>query len=493
MEKEKKKYPKFKKQNFCSKKANLLNLPNQSLYCASLFYVPYLFASTAFFCRKEPIGNKGEGALLRYVFCFIYFSEYILQENKLYKPLLLLENLMNKEVNNIFEQFLTKESLFKEKKVLQSTYIPDEIKHRDPQITQIANILAPALRMEKPSNIFIYGKTGTGKTLSMRYLAEQMLTLADNKKIPLKIIYLNCKLKKIADTEYRLIAQLAREFGKEIPPTGLPTDEVYNIFFQTIDEEKRIILLILDEVDSLVEKAGDELIYNLTRVNADLKQAQMSFIGISNNLVFSNNLDPRVKSSLSEEEVVFPPYNAIQIQDILKRRSEEAFKEGILEDGVIQKCAAYAAREHGDARRAIELLRVAGEIAERKGINKITTKDIDAAEETVERDKVLDVVKTQPKQFQATLYSILLMKNNSKSIQTGAVYDTYQQLCHKVGLRPLTQRRVSDIVAELDMLGIINAKVISKGRFGRTREISLSLSASIELKIKKILEDDLFS
>jgi cell division control protein 6 len=402
---------------------------------------------------------------------------------------------VKKDIDNIFEQFLKKESLFKEKKVLQSAYIPEEVKHRDAQITLIANILAPALRMEKPSNIFIYGKTGTGKTLSVRYLAEQMLTLADNKKIPLKIIYLNCKLKKIADTEYRLIAQLAREFGKEIPPTGLPTDEVYNVFFKTIDEEKGIVLLILDEIDRLVEKAGDELIYNLTRVNSELKQAQMSFIGISNNLIFSNNLDPRVKSSLSEEEVVFPPYNAIQIQDILKRRSEEAFKEGVLDDGVIQKCAAYAAREHGDARRAIELLRVAGEIAERKGNSKIAIKDIDEAEDTVERDKIIEMVKSQPKQFQATLYAIFLNQSNSKgkSVQTGDVYDAYHQLCGKTGLRPLTQRRVSDIVAELDMLGIINAKVISKGRFGRTREINLLLPASVELKIKKILEEDLFS
>jgi len=402
---------------------------------------------------------------------------------------------MNKEINNIFEQFLSKESLFKEKKVLQSSFIPVEVKHRDAQITQMANILAPALRMEKPSNIFIYGKTGTGKTLSMRYLAEQMLTLADNKKIPLKIIYLNCKLKKIADTEYRLIAQLAREFGKEIPPTGLPTDEVYNIFFKAIDEEKAMIILILDEIDRLVEKAGDDLIYNLTRVNTELKQAQMSFVGISNSLSFANNLDPRVKSSLGEEEVLFPPYNAIQIQDILKRRSLEAFKEGILEEGVIQKCAAYAAREHGDARRAIELLRVAGEISERKGKNKITMKDIDEAEDTLERDKVLEIVKSQPKQFQATLYAIILNKNNSKNktIETGEVYELYQQICNKAGLRSLTQRRVSDIVAELDMLGIINAKVISKGRFGRTREINLTLPPSIELRIKKILEDDLFN
>ncbi|MBU1322403.1 MAG: ORC1-type DNA replication protein, partial [Nanoarchaeota archaeon] len=392
------------------------------------------------------------------------------------------------------EQFLKKESLFKDKKVLQSGYIPDEINHRDEQITQIANILAPALRMEKPSNVFIYGKTGTGKTLSVRYLAEQMKTLAYNKKISLKIIYANCKLKKIADTEYRLIAQLAREFGKEIPPTGLPTDEVYNIFFQALEEEKGTIIFILDEIDQLIKKAGDEIIYNLTRINSELKESQTTLVGISNDLIFSNNLDPRVKSSLSEEEVIFPPYNAVQLQNILKRRAKEAFKDGVLGEGVLQKCAAYAAREHGDARRALELLRVAGELAERKGHNIITMNNIDEAENIIEKDRVLELIKNQPKQFQATLYSIIINKNNSKNkfIQTGDVYDTYRQFCGKIGLRPLTQRRISDIIAELDMMGIINAKVISKGRFGRTRDINLILPVSIELKIKKILEDDLF-
>jgi cell division control protein 6 len=402
---------------------------------------------------------------------------------------------MDKNINNIFEQFLKKESLFKDKKVLQSTYVPDEINHRDEQITQIANILAPALRTEKPSNVFIYGKTGTGKTVSVQYLAEQMLTLADNKKISLKIIYLNCKLKKVADTEYRLVAQLTREFGKEIPPTGLPTDEVYNIFLKTLDEEKRTVILVLDEIDQLVKKAGDEIIYNLTRINSDLKNAQITIVGISNDLIFSNSLDPRVKSSLSEEEVVFPPYNAVQLQDILRKRAQKAFKEDVLEEGVIQKCAAYAAREHGDARRALELLRVAGEIAERKGKNEIVVKDIDEAEEAIEKDKVFEIVQKQPKQFQATLYAIILDRINSKNkpVQTGDAYETYRLLCQKVGLRPLTQRRVSDIVAELDMLGIINAKVISKGRFGRTREISLLLPASVETRIKKLLENDLFT
>ena len=64
-------------------------------------------------------------------------------------------------------------------------------------------------------------------------------------------------------------------------------------------------------------------------------------------------------------------------------------------------------------------------------------------------------------------------------------------LCKTVGLKPLTQRRVSDIIAELDMLGIINSKVISKGRYGRTREIQVLIPSSNLVKIKQALKEGL--
>lgn len=395
------------------------------------------------------------------------------------------------QTNNIaqyFEQYLDSENLFLNKQVLQCNYIPAKILHRDEQIGQISSILAPSLRLERPSNLFIYGKTGTGKTATVKTISEQILNVSQKQNIPIKIFYLNCKLKKVADTEYRLLAALARFFNKAIPVTGLPTDEVYKILFDTIDDEKQLVVFVLDEIDHLIRKTGDELIYNLTRINTELKKAQVSIIGISNDLGFANNLDPRVKSSLSEEELIFPPYNAPQLQEILKERADKAFEEGVLEQGTIQKCAAYAAREHGDARRALELLRVAGELAEREQSKIISIKHIDRAEEKIEYERFIDVVRTQPKQYQATLYSVM---NHEKETNTGDIYDTYWKVCNASSLRPLTQRRVSDIIADLDMQGLINAKVISKGRFGRTREISLSLPENIIPEIKTILTTEL--
>ena len=396
------------------------------------------------------------------------------------------------ELTKFFNGYLEQEPLFKSKKVLQSNYTPEHISHRDDQVKLIAGILAPSLRMEKPSNLFLYGKTGTGKTVVSKYVTSQIMSVAKEKKLPIEIVYLNCKLKRVADTEYRIIAQLAKEFGLDIPATGLPTDEVYKIFLRHIDNENKLIILVLDEIDQLIKKAGDEILYNLTRINFELKNVELSIIGISNDLLFMDNVDPRVKSSLSEEELVFAPYNALQIQDILRERSKDAFREGTIRDGVIEKCAAYAAREHGDARRALELLRVAGELAERKNKQYIGVEDIDEAEDKIEKDRVLDVVHTQPKQFQLTLLSILDFSETSEEpVFTGDIYELYKTFCSKVGLKPLTQRRVSDIIAELDMLGIINARVISKGRYGRTREIKLGIPSSTIPNIRNTLREGL--
>mgnify|MGYP001309496218 CR=1 FL=1 len=410
-----------------------------------------------------------------------------------YKYLLFFWNFMEeKGLSNFFEKYLTKKPLFKNKTALQSNYTPGQIAHREEQIQQLANILAPCLRSDRPSNLFIYGKTGTGKTLTVRYVTDQLQKTAQEREIPLKIIYLNCKLKKVADTEYRLFAQLIREFGRTIPSTGLPTDDVYAMFYSILEKEKIVLLIILDEIDQLVGKAGDEILYNITRINTELKNSQIAIIGISNDLVFTDTLDPRVKSSLSEEEMVFPPYNAIQLQEILKNRSTEAFNEDTIESGVIEKCSAYAAREHGDARRALELLRVAGELAERNNCTKIKIQHIDEAENKIERDRILDLVKTQPQQHQATLYALCkTCANKENHVFTGEVYEFYQKVCKQIGLGILTQRRISDILAEFDMLGIINAEIISKGRYGRTREISLAVTETLKPKIETQLEEQL--
>ncbi|MCK5451829.1 MAG: ORC1-type DNA replication protein [Candidatus Aenigmarchaeota archaeon] len=396
-----------------------------------------------------------------------------------------------KTLKNLFDNYINSKPLFRDKNALTIKYTPDTVPHRDDQISQIGSILAPALKGDRPSNIFIYGMTGTGKTLITQYVVDQLKESAASNNMNISVLYVNCKMKRVADTEYRLIAYLAGLLGKKVPPTGLPTDQVYKIFFEALEENTGVVMLILDEIDALVEKVGDEFLYTLTRINQDTDNSKVTIIGISNNLSFTENIDARVKSSLSDEELIFPPYNALQLKDILSERASISFSEGVIMDGVIQKCAALAAQEHGDARRALNLLRVAGELAERQNMDKVTENHVDCAESKIDMDHIIEAVKTQPKQSKLLLKAILSLTDKaSEYIYTGDVFDLYVTFCDKIGLKPLTQRRVSDLIAELDMLSIINTKVISRGRHGRTRTIRLALSGKVYSRVAEFLDSE---
>jgi len=396
---------------------------------------------------------------------------------------------MAHSVQTIFQEFVKKQvQIFKDRNALSSSFSPDTITHRTNQMNLLASILAPALTGNKPSNIFAYGMTGTGKTLVSKHVGSELEKASNQGKIPVKVIYINCKMKKTADTEYRMLAELARALGQEVPVTGLPTERIYQIFFNLLDSKKWVVVIVLDEIDALFEKMGDDFLYNFTRINQDLKNAKVSLIGITNDLNFIDILDPRVKSSLGEEEILFPPYNAEELKDILKQRAEIGFLPNVLSEEVMPKCAALAAQEHGDARRALDLLRVSGEVAEREGGSAITEKHVDLALEKIDYDRIIETVKSLPKQTKVILLSLIsLEESGADDIQTGDVFGIYEKRCREFALHPLTQRRVYDLLSELDMLGIINAKVISLGRYGRTREIKLNVSEKVRSKIKGAL------
>ncbi len=408
------------------------------------------------------------------------------------------------DLDMFFDDFISSKPIFKDKSVLQSNYLPDTIPHREEYLKDIAKILAPALRRERPSNLFIYGKTGTGKTLCVNHVLKKIESVAYAREIPLKLIKINCKLKKVADTEYRILLEILKQLGKEMPSTGISTNDLYKELYEQLDSEKKTVLLVLDEIDSLIVKAGDDILYNLTRINPELKNAEISILGITNDLTVMDTVDARVKSSLNEEEIVFLPYNAVQIQEILNQRAFFAFREGVLDEEVIPRCSGYAAREHGDARRALELLRFAGELAEREGSEIIQPQHIDNADKKTEKNRIIDIIKSQPKQFQLVNYAIIktsmtekhnLVTNKKSQVieptTTGAVYDYYNKLAKDLGIVTLSLRRISDIIIELEVLGLINFKIVSKGRYGRTRYITIGLPKSLYPEVLDILKKDL--
>jgi len=379
--------------------------------------------------------------------------------------------------HTVFQPYMQMRGIFKrDREVLRPSYIPDKLPHREEQINHLASILATALNGQRPSNVLIFGKTGTGKTATIKFIGNEVKR-AEDQYGHVEYLYMNCE---IVDTQYGVLQNIGNrfidDFNERIPFTGWSTERVYNILRERIDDSNRVIVIVLDEIDRLVYKSGDDVLYHLTRINDDLDNAKLSIVGLSNDLKFTEFLDPRVKSALGEEKMVFPPYNAEQLKDILNQRAKLAFEEGVLADGVLPLCAALAAQEHGDARRALDLLRVAAEISERNQETTITETQVTLAKNKIELDCVSEAMRTLPTQSKLVLMGIFMNEEQGNArLTTGDVYEAYSDLCRHTGIAILTQRRITDLISELDMLGLIHARVKSFGRGGRTKEIEASV------------------
>ena len=380
-------------------------------------------------------------------------------------------------LEGVFGRFMESARIFKDREILRHDYVPENLPHREDQIRFLGEIVAPVLKGARCSNILIYGKTGTGKTAVVKYVLNKLSQKAIECASPVEFCYVNCRW---VGTEYRVLSALCYALGVKVPFTGLALGEVFDRFRKGLDTRNGVFIAVLDEIDALVKTRGDTLLYELTRVNETLHLGKTSIVGISNDLRFKDFLDPRVLSSLSEEETVFRPYDAAELRDILLDRAKPAFLDGVLSNSALSLCAALAAAEHGDARRALDLLRVAGELTEREGAKIITEEHIRRAETRIEHDRVVEALKNLPAHSKLVLFGVyLLVKANIARAITGEIYEIYCELCEQAGLTPLTQRRVSGLINELDVLGLLNTQVVSMGRYGRTKKIRLGVPRSI--------------
>jgi cell division control protein 6 len=387
-----------------------------------------------------------------------------------------------KILDDVFENFVNSAKLFKDREVLRHDYLPEKLPHREDQIRLLGATVAPVLKDARCSNIFIYGNTGTGKTAVTKYVLSHLEAKAKEYGAPVKFSYVNCRM---TGSEYRVFASLSQSVGMSVPFTGLSVGEVFDRFRTGLDASRTIFIVVLDELDALIKNRGDRLLYELTRINETLNKSKVAIIGISNDLRLKEFLDPRVFSSLSEEELVFRPYDASELHNILLERSKLSFHEGALSEAALNVCSALAAAEHGDARRALDLLRVAGEVAERQGAKMITEEHVREAEKHIEHNRVVEAIKNLTLHSKLVLLSVYRL--NKSSATTGEIYDVYNELCGELGAGLLTQRRLGTLVNELDAMGILNAKVVSMGRYGRTKKIRLEISRT---SIKDVFESD---
>jgi archaeal cell division control protein 6 len=393
-------------------------------------------------------------------------------------------------LDNIFEKAVAGKTLIKNRRTLTIDYVPEKLPFRDEETKTIAQTLSVVLKGARPSNLLLFGKPGTGKTAVIKNVVQRLHQKAKDLGIEVTVPFVNAKT---ANTGYKVLYEIAENMGinkeeekkLQVHFTGLSMGEATDRILDFIQKKKKLhVVLIIDEVDSLVDRNGDDILYNFTRANEQISGgAFISLIGISNSLTFKDKLDPRVRSSLSEEEMVFNPYTVEQLQKILSERAKLAFSDDVISGAAINLCAAMAGRENGDARKAIDLLRVAAEIAERERLTKVEEKHVRLAQEKIEKDTNHEVLKNSTTHTKIVILAIMKSRNGN----TGEVYDIYSSLCNSAEHEPLTQRRITQIISELDQLGLITSDVVSKGRYGRSQRIKITVPA---MTIREAFKDD---
>jgi archaeal cell division control protein 6 len=392
-------------------------------------------------------------------------------------------------LEGIFTKATAGKVLIKDRKTLTIDYVPEKLPFRDEEAKTIAQTLSIVLKGARPSNLLLFGKPGTGKTAVIKNIVNRLQKKAKELEIEVIMPFINAKT---ANTGYKVLYEIAEEMGinkgekkQQVYFTGLSMGEATDRILDFIQKKKKLhVILVIDEIDSLVDKNGDDILYNFTRANERMYEGGfISLIGISNSLTFKDKLDPRVRSSLSEEEMVFNPYTILQLQKILSDRAKLAFNDDAISTAAINLCAAMAGKENGDARKAIDLLRVAAEIAERERASNVQEIHIRQAQEKIEKDTNYEVLRNSTTHTKIVLLAIMKSKNGN----TGEVYETYSSLCKYTEQEPLTQRRMTQIVSELDQLGLVTTDVVSQGRYGRSQRIKIALPS---LTVREALKDD---
>ncbi|QAU13465.1 AAA family ATPase [Halorubrum sp. BOL3-1] len=374
--------------------------------------------------------------------------------------------------------------IFQNEDMLREDYQPDTITAREQELKTYKTALQPVVNGAQPRNIFLYGKTGVGKTAVSRYLLEQLQQdTAEFVDINLSIFWLNCtNLSSSYQVAVNLVNTL-RPDDDQISTTGYPQQRVFDILYEELDQIGGTILLVFDEIDHI--GSNDEILYEIPRArsNGYLDNAKPGIIGISNDFGFRDNLSPKVKDTLCEEEIHFSPYNAPELEAILRKRASGALYDDAADDAVIALCAAIAAQDTGSARQALDLLYKSGELTRSEGASRITESNVYRAKETLEQSQIEHGMRELTKHGHLSLVAILQIALEGETpARVRDVFPLYRRISEHSDVDPLVRRRMHDHLADLAMLGILDRHAKNEGRAGG-QYYEYEFNVSLELVI----------
>ncbi|MFC1742068.1 Cdc6/Cdc18 family protein [Nanoarchaeota archaeon] len=378
--------------------------------------------------------------------------------------------------------------IYKNRDTLYTLVPPTGLLHRTEQKNELIMELAPILMNSAVSCVFVYGNPGTGKTAVITELMAELGSEAKKRKVKLEEAYVNCSENR---TETTILIDILSQLNPDTnyPRVGWTRSKAVSEFTKTANDMKGNIIAVLDEVDYALKESGDDILYRLSRINEKLK-ANVSTILISNDVRVAEYIKPKTQSTLGRVKVIFAPYNAEELYDIIKDRSKNAFNKGVVSDAVLKKIGEIEASRGGDARKALELLDSCAKTAISKSSHKISLDLVDESDKALEKDTIFAVVSTLTK-HQKLLF-LAMIKSNKAELDGGAVYKMYNEVCGKHNVQPLTVRSIRTFLINLSELGLIQSEVTwLRSLRKKSRTIRLKVDAATRKKLRKVIRDSI--
>ena len=384
-------------------------------------------------------------------------------------------------------------SIFAAKEVLSEDYQPDQILERDDEIDEYRHALEDVLFGRTPQNVMLYGRAGLGKTAVTTYMTEALRDeVAERPDADELFVHeLNCNGKTVYSVVRTLVNELLPETASEFPKRGLSTADAFEELYAQLDQRGGTHLVVFDEIDHLGD--ADTLLYELPRARSigHIADSKVGVIGISNNYTFRQDLSPKVKDTLMEAEISFSPYDASELRAILADRADRAFVDGVCDDSAVARAAAIAAKDRGNARQAIDLLRVGGEVAKKRGDDGVDDSHIVEAQDLVQRGRLRNRIRDQTQHAQLLLETLAYLEDRGETpARSKTIKTRYESVADSHAVDPLTTlKSIQNHLSDLHMLGFLHRTDRNRGESGgRYYEYGLDLDSDIVLDIRGEIE-----
>jgi len=394
-------------------------------------------------------------------------------------------------------------SVFVNRDLVEPDTIIDEerIVGRDDQLESVVSFLKPTLQGNRPPNMLLYGPAGTGKSLIIGAVTQQIIELCQSKGERFGVVDINCQpINTLDQAVYELVQTVAQDVGTEVgvPETGVSTKRKYRRLYELINKYYDSVIFILDEIDLLVgrrendEPAYSKLLYQLSRAsNTNEIEGRVSVAALTNDPKFMEDVDGRAESSFNPRDVYFPDYDANQLREILENR-RDAFRQDALNDDVIPLVAAFAAQSHGDARKAIDLFRGAGDLADERGDEVVTEDHVRESQEEIDKDRSLKLVEGLTTQKKISLYATAAVAHHStrtgSSVPSPIGFKVYQWVTNELDADQMTRETYVKYVKELSTYGLISTSRKSRGR-GGGMYMEFTFTGDPEAMMTRIVDD----